>query len=71
MKLSKRDAEYLFAQIQEACKPRKVGDKVKTWNIVDARHAERGTTTITKIEGDIVTCANGESMHISKVRSAE
>lgn len=54
----------LFGRIHEANRPRAVGDRVLSYDL-------GSETTIAKIEGSIATLANGDKMHVSKVRSAK
>jgi hypothetical protein len=59
----KQDAAFLMARMADATKGWKVGDTCLSYNM-------RETTTVASIDGDIVTLANGDSMHVSKMRSS-
>lgn len=58
----KQDAALLLNLFAEATKARKAGERVLAKG--------GGETTISAIDGDVATLANGERAHISKLRSA-
>jgi hypothetical protein len=58
----RQDAAFILHLYAEATKQRQIGDRVLAKG--------GGETTITAIEGESATLANGESWHISKLRSA-
>ncbi len=49
----------------------RMSDLTRDWQVGDRCRPYRGVepTTVAAIEGDIVTLANGERLHITKMRS--
>lgn len=60
-----RDADYLAKRLAEAARSWAVGDKCLGFT------GARVTTTIVKIDGDILYLANGQSGHRTRVRPLE
>lgn len=48
-------------------------DLRRTWKVGDVCRPYRGTepTTVIKLDGDAVYLANGESLHVSRMRSVK
>ena len=59
-----QDAAYVLRRLAEATQARRVGERVYSYN-------GRSETTIAQVDGERVTLANGEQMHISKVRGVQ
>ncbi len=59
-----QDAAFIGSIFEQATRTWKVGDVV----VEPASNNER-TTTITAIDGDVITLANGMTMHRSRVRA--
>jgi hypothetical protein len=58
----KQEAALMIGLLAEATKPRQIGERVLAKG--------GGETTIADIAGDCATLANGEQLHVSKLRSA-
>lgn len=59
---AKQDAAFVLSLLAEATKRRQIGERVQAKG--------GGETTITAIDGDLASLANGEQWHVSKLRSA-
>lgn len=57
------DARFMLARLSDATRRWSVGDRC--W-----AYREHVVTTVDAIEGEIVTLANGDMLHVSKMRSA-
>lgn len=60
----KQDAAFIMSRLADAGRHWRVGDPCLTYDM-------RGETTVSIIDGDIVTLANGDKMHRSKMHSVE
>lgn len=60
---ARQDAAFLFSRLADARREWKPGDACRSYR-GDAN------TTVDRREGDLVFLANGDSMHVSKMRSA-
>lgn len=64
-RITKQQAEFMLRAYVQVHKPRKVGDEVKVYQ-------QPGVTSkIAKIEGEVVTLENGNTMHISNCRDPD
>ena len=59
-----QDAAYMAQRFEDVTRLWKVGDKCLSYDL-------RSETSVNLIEGDSVTLANGDSFHISKLRSSK
>ncbi len=58
----RQDAAFLMARLADARRPWKAGDRCLSYDL-------RSETTVARIEGEIAILANGDSCHVSNVRS--
>lgn len=60
----KQDFEFLRSRIQDATREWKVGDACLSYNM-------QSQTTVKEINGDVITLANGDALHRSKMHSVK
>jgi hypothetical protein len=55
------DAAFILRRLAESRRTWQVGDRCLTYNL-------QGETTVARIDGEIVHLANGDHMHVTKMR---
>ena len=59
-----QDAEFVARRLSDATRDWKIGDACRSYD-------NSANTTVERVDGAIVVLANGDSMHVSKMRRAQ